>query len=119
MQKKKPDQDRRSTNASERAVFHGRVDIVEEIIQLLMKEETSRICILGSGGTSVSLGVVQHHLVKARFPPENRVWVLCIEATSATLLLETLFTQLWIPRNKQIMSENIISLTSIPRHSPG
>ena len=96
-----------------RAVFHGRDDTVEEITQLLMKEETSRICILGPGGmgkTSVSLGVVEHPLVKARFPPDNRVWVPCIEATSATLLLETLYTQLRIPRNKQITSDNIISL---------
>ena len=39
-------------------VFHGRDDIVEEITLLLMKEETSRVCILGSGGmekTSVLL----------------------------------------------------------------
>ena len=41
-------------------VFHGRDGIVQEITYLLMKEETSRICILGPGGmgkTSVSLGV--------------------------------------------------------------
>jgi hypothetical protein len=32
------------------AVFHGRDDLIEEITQLLMKEETSRFCILGPGG---------------------------------------------------------------------
>jgi ATP-dependent Clp protease ATP-binding subunit ClpA len=42
-------------------VFQGRDEIIEEITHLLMKEETSRICILGPGGmgkTSVSLGIV-------------------------------------------------------------
>ena len=84
------------------AVFHGRDVIVEEITQLLIKEETSRVCILGAGGmgkTSVALGVVERSLIKARFLPENIVWVPCIEATSANLLLEILSTQLQVPGN--------------------
>ena len=94
-------------------VFHGRDDIIEEITQLLMKEETSRICILGPGGmgkTSVSLAVVEQPLIKARFLPENCVWVPCIEATSATLLLEILYTQLRVPGHKEVTIEKIISL---------
>ena len=94
-------------------VFHGRDVIIEEITQLLMKEETSRICILGPGGmgkTSVSLGVVEQPLIKARFLPENCVWVPCIEATSATLLLEILYIQLQIPGNKQFTIDRIVSL---------
>ena len=99
-------------------VFHGRDDIVEEISHLLLKEETSRICILGPGGmgkTSISLGVVEHPLVEARFPPESRVWVPCIEATSATLLLEILYTQLQIPGDEQVTLEKIISTLKISR----
>ena len=91
------------------AVFHGR-DIIEEITQLLIKEETSRVCILGAGGmgkTSVSLGVVEQPLIKTRFLPENIVWVPCIEATSATLLLEILCAQLQVPGQATI--EKIIS----------
>ena len=41
-------------------IFYGRDDLIEEIAQFLMKEETSRICILGPGGmgkTSVSLAI--------------------------------------------------------------
>ena len=41
--------------------------------------------ILGAGGmgkTSVALGIVEQPLIKARFLPENIVWVPCIEATS-------------------------------------
>ena len=94
-------------------VFHGRDDIIEEITELLMKEETSRVCILGPGGmgkTSVSLGVVEHPLIKSRFLPENIVWVPCIEATSATLLLEILYIQLQVPGSKQVTIEKIISV---------
>ena len=96
------------------AVFHGRDIVIEEITQLLIKEETSRVCILGAGGmgkTSVSLGVVEQSLIKARFLPENIVWVPCIEATSATLFLEILSTQLQVPGNTgQATIEKIISL---------
>ena len=84
------------------AVFHGRNAIIEEITQLLVKEETSRVCILGAGGmgkTSVALGVVEQPLINARFLPKNIAWVPCIEATSATLLLEILSTQLQVPGN--------------------
>jgi ATP-dependent Clp protease ATP-binding subunit ClpA len=93
-------------------VFHGRDGTVQEITQLLMKEETSRICILGPGGmgkTSISLAVVEQPLVEARFPPENRVWIPCIEATSATLLLEILYIQLQLLGDEQVTLEKIIS----------
>ena len=93
-------------------VFHGRDIIIEEITQLFMKEETSRVCILGPcgmGKTSVSLGVVEQPLIKARFLPENVVWVPCIKATSATLLLEILSIQLRLHGSKQVTMEEIIS----------
>ena len=47
------------------AVFHGRDVIIEEITQLLIKKETSRVSILGAGGmgkTSVALAVVEQSL---------------------------------------------------------
>ena len=93
-------------------VFHGRDDFVECIAQLLLEEETSRVCILGPGGmgkTSVSLAVVELPLIKERFPGENVVWLPCIEATSATLLLEILCIQLQVPGDKQVTIEKIIS----------
>ena len=96
------------------AVFHGRDVIIEEITQLLIKKETSRVSILGAGGmgkTSVALAVVEQSLIKERFLPEDIVWVPCIEATSATLLLEILSTQLQVPVNTgQPTIEKIISL---------
>ena len=101
------------------AVFHGRDIIIEEITHLLIKEETSRVCILGAGGmgkTSVSLGVVEQPLIKTRFLSENIVWVPCIEATSATTLLEILSTQLQVPG--QAMIEKIISLLAATSTQP-
>ena len=104
------------------SVFHGRDAIIEEITQLLLKEETSRVCILGAGGmgkTSVALGVVEQPDIKARFLPENIVWVPCIEATSANLLLEILSTQLQVPGNTgQATIEKIISLLAATSTQP-
>jgi hypothetical protein len=60
-------------------IFHGRDDFVKDIAQLLLQEETSRVCILGPGGmgkTSVSLAVVESPLIKERFPGGN----LCLGA---------------------------------------
>jgi hypothetical protein len=93
-------------------IFYGRDDLVKGIAQLLLQEKTSRVCIVGPGGmgkTSVSLAVVESPLIKERFPGGNCVWVPCIEATSATLLLEILYTQLQVPGDKQITLEKIIS----------
>jgi Cdc6-like AAA superfamily ATPase len=93
-------------------VFYGRDDFVQDIAQLLLQEETSRVCILGPGGmgkTSVSLAVVESPSIEERFPGRNLVWVPCIEATSATLLLEILYIQLQVPGDKQVALEKIIS----------
>jgi len=93
-------------------VFHGRDDLVKDIVQLFLQEETSRVCVLGPGGmgkTAVSLAVVESPLIKERFPGENCVWVPCIEATSATPFLETLCVQLQILGDKQAKLERIIS----------
>ena len=92
--------------------FHRRDNLVEDIAQLLVREETSRVCILGPGGmgkTSVSLAVVELPLIKEYFPEENITWVPCIEATSATLLLEILCIQLQVPGDNQVTLEKIIS----------
>ena len=100
-------------------IFHGRDDLVEDIEQLLLQEETSRICILGPGGmgkTSVSLAVVELPLIKERFPGGNVVWVPCIAATSATLLLEILYIQLQIPGDKEVTLEKIISHLDTLKH---
>jgi len=93
-------------------IFHGRDDFVKDIARSLLREETSRICILGPGGmgkTSVSLAVVELPVIKERFPGGNCVWVPCIEATSANLFLEILYIQLQVPGDNQVTLEKIIS----------
>ena len=93
-------------------IFHGRDDLVDGIAQLLLQEKTSRVCILGPGGmgkTSVSLAVVESPLTKERFPSGSCIWVPCIEATSATLLLEILYNQLQVFGDKQVTLDKIIS----------
>jgi hypothetical protein len=93
-------------------IFHGRDDLVDEISQWLVKKETAHVCLLGPGGmgkTSVSLAVVELPLIKEHFLGGNCVWVPCIEATSAALLLEILYIQLQVPGDKQVTLEKIIS----------
>ena len=93
-------------------IFHGQEELVDGIVQSLLQEKTSHMCILGPGGmgkTSVALAVVESPLIKEWFLGGNCVWVPCIEATSATLLLEILYTQLQVPGDKQVMLEKIIS----------
>ncbi|KAF8896888.1 hypothetical protein CPB84DRAFT_1815882 [Gymnopilus junonius] len=93
-------------------VYYGRDALVEEIAHSLVKEETSRVCILGPGGmgkTSVSLAVVETNLVQRRFSRRTPVWVPCIGATSAPAFLETLYIQLQVPGDKQPTLEKIIT----------
>jgi len=93
-------------------IFHGRDDLVEEITQWLLRKETARACLLGPGGmgkTSVALAVIERPPIRKQFPGANCVWVPCIEATSATLLLEILYIQLQVPGGKQVTLEKIIT----------
>ena len=68
------------------------------------------------GNASVALSAVEKPLIKARFLPENVFWVSCIEATSATLLLEVLRTQLQVSGN--IGQEKIISVLATSTTQP-
>ncbi|KDR71142.1 hypothetical protein GALMADRAFT_808114 [Galerina marginata CBS 339.88] len=100
-------------------IFYGRDALVNDIAQLLVKEETSRVCILGPGGmgkTSVSLAVAESWLILERFL-HAPVWVPCIGATSAALFLEILYTQLQVPGDKQVTFEKIVSELTIS-HDP-
>lgn len=70
------------------------------------------MCLLGAGGmgkTSVSLAVIERPVIRHRFPGGNCVWVPCIEATSAALLLDILYIQLQVPGDKQVTLEKIIT----------
>ena len=66
--------------------------------------------------TSVSLAVVELPFIKKRFSGGNVIWVPCIAATSATLLLEILYIQLQIPGDKEVTLEEIISELDTLKH---
>ena len=82
-----------------------------------MKEETSRVCILGPGwdGKDFQFQWASSIIHSSRhdflLPEKNLVWVPCIEATSATLLLALLSFLLHTTFDyNQVTIEEIISL---------
>ncbi|KAF8170523.1 hypothetical protein K438DRAFT_1982670 [Mycena galopus ATCC 62051] len=87
-------------------IFHGRDDFVADVITLFTSLPASRVCITGAGGmgkTSVTLAVAAsvikntvNGVQQGVFDPDYVFWVPCIEASSADLFLQTLYTQLRI-----------------------
>jgi hypothetical protein len=83
-------------------IFHGRDSLVEEIAHLLCNEPTPRVCILGPGGmgkTSLALAVVESTVVQSKYG-RRCYWVPCVDASSSTLLLQTLYTQVCSARTQ-------------------
>ncbi|KAG6843696.1 hypothetical protein H0H87_001548 [Tephrocybe sp. NHM501043] len=79
------------------AIFYGRDSIVAELIGVITGGPRQHICLLGPGGmgkTAVSLAVMNHPEVEARFTSDLRVWVPCVKARSASLFVETLRSSL-------------------------
>ena len=74
------------------------------------------MCLLGPGGmgkTSLALAIVSSDPVQARFQEEHRVWVSCLEATSASLFLQVLYTSLRVKRQTDsVMSDILYELKS-------
>ena len=94
------------------AIFFGRDGLVKKVSAMLWLSETaSHICLLGPGGmgkTSVSLAIVNSDLVQAKFQEGHRVWVPCLEATSATLFLQVLYTSLRVKRQTDNVMSDIL-----------
>jgi len=101
---------------SKPAVFYGRDELVEKTSKLLSSEAALHMCFLGPGGmgkTSLALAIIESPLVKAKFQEEHRVWVPCVEATSASLFLQVLYTSLRVQRQTDsIMSDILYELKS-------
>jgi len=101
---------------SKPAIFYGRDELVEKTSKLLSSEAALHMCILGPGGmgkTSLALAIIESPLVKAKFQEEHRVWVPCVEATSASLFLQVLYTSLRVQRQTDsIMSDILYELKS-------
>jgi len=102
-------------------VFCGRDALVQEIAELLCKDETSRVCILGPcgmGKTSLALAVVESPLVQSNYSESCRFWVPCVEAVSPPIFLQLLHVQLGISRATNDTLEDILAelrVSSEPR----
>ena len=102
---------------SKPAIFYGRDELVERMSKLLSSLETEiHLCLLGPGGmgkTSLALAIIDSPLVQAKFQEERRVWVPCVEATSASLFLQVLYTSLRVKRQTDsVMSDILYELKS-------
>ncbi|KAJ7595718.1 hypothetical protein C8J56DRAFT_387540 [Mycena floridula] len=87
-------------------LFLGRDPEVDWLVVLLMREtgdgKLPRICILGPGGmgkTLLAVKVLNHPEIKRRYREMNLVFVPCDQASSAPLLLDTLYTALAITKD--------------------
>jgi len=101
---------------SKPAIFYGRDELVEKTSKILSSETGFHMCLLGPGGmgkTSIALAIIESPLVQAKFQEEHRVWVPCLEATSASLLLQVLHTSLRVQRQTDsVMSDILYELNS-------
>jgi len=100
---------------SKPVIFYGRDELVEKTSKLL-SETVLHMCLLGPGGmgkTSVALAIIESPLLQAKFQEEHRVWVPCIEASSATLFLQVLHTSLRVKcQTDSIMNDILDELKS-------
>ncbi|KAJ7595989.1 hypothetical protein C8J56DRAFT_1043089 [Mycena floridula] len=87
-------------------LFLGRDSEVEELVLLLTQVASdgkrARICILGPGGmgkTELAMKVVNHPEIQRCYHLKNLLFVACIQAPSAALLLDTLYMSLNIKRD--------------------
>ena len=105
---------------SKPAIFFGRDALLKKVSTMLTSETVSHICLLSPGGmgkTSLSLAIVSSDLVQAKFQEGHRVWVPCLEATSADLFLQVLYTSLRIKRQSDSVMTDILTPPRNPTFS--
>ena len=111
-QEVKSKQPERQDMPSRSAIFYGRDELVEKTSKLLSSSETAfHMCLLGPGGigkTSLALAIIEAPLVQAKFQEEHRVWVPCVEAPSASLFLQVLYTSLRVKRQTDSVMNDIL-----------
>lgn len=70
-------------------IFHGRDQVVDHAVQLLLAPKPARIPILGPGGigkTSVALAIIYDQQIIARFA-DNRFFFQCDSTTNTSSLI--------------------------------
>ena len=110
------------------AIFYGRDLVTEEITQLLVKEETSRVCVLGPGGTgktSVALGIVEQCRNRAFMRHLSSRHGFYIKTLSGCLALKRhrQLSKLFAPNCRYLEILGLLRswrliLYSLPRYSP-
>jgi len=96
---------------SKPTIFFGRDELVERKSKLLSSETALHMCLLGPGRmgkTSIALAIIESPLVQAKFQEDHRVWVPCVEATSATLFQQALYTSLRVQRQTDSVISDIL-----------
>src|ERR1700733_11440173 len=90
-------------------IFFGRDDIISDFTSLVVRDEQTRLAILGTGGigkTSTALHILHHQEVVSRYD-NRRYFVGCDAVTSAeslaTLILQTIQTPI-------IAGDNILTV---------
>jgi len=96
-------------------IFHGRDPLVDDLADKLTAvsndEKSAHIAILAAGGmgkTSVALAVMEHEKVVAKFHKENCYWVPCVEMTTPSLILDTLYSHLQVQRVTERSLDDIL-----------
>ncbi|KAJ7584079.1 hypothetical protein C8J56DRAFT_1028080 [Mycena floridula] len=96
----------------------GRDKDVEEIVRILTRNPSSsypkraRLALLGAGGqgkTALALEVMAQLAMKACYLAKNSVWISCEEATSAELLLNTIYNSLDITWDSHNTIQDILA----------
>jgi len=93
-------------------IFYGRDHLVDKTGRILSSSTPSYVCLLGPGGmgkTSLALAIVESPLVQAKFPDKHSVWVPCVEATSASLLHQVIYSSLGIKGQTENIMDDIMN----------
>ncbi|KAJ7595840.1 P-loop containing nucleoside triphosphate hydrolase protein, partial [Mycena floridula] len=97
-------------------LFLGRDPEVEELVFLLTQDpgdgKRARICILGPGGmgkTELAKKVINHSKIHRCYASKNLLFVACVQAVSAPLFLDILYTGLDITRDTHNTLNDILN----------
>ncbi|KAG8995164.1 hypothetical protein FRB93_001197 [Tulasnella sp. JGI-2019a] len=93
------------------AIFHGRDDIVQNIVLRILPDPSPRFALLGPGGvgkTSVALAVAGSEEIVRRFG-SRRSFVRCDEATSLALFLELIARAVGVDKQSDDRLQDIMA----------
>jgi len=98
-------------------VFHGRDELVSDMVRLLFTHDGVSLAVLGSGGmgkTSVALTLLYHGDIVARYGPQ-RLFLSCEALVDADAIVVSLAKQLHIPVSADLLAAVIPRLSANPR----